>query len=63
MMKDFCAILVGGLIIGGIVGFMYQQQRKPIENLIYGNYDAPIEIVNYTSFQCRRCSRFHETYR
>lgn len=42
---------------------MYQQQRKPIENLIYGNHDAPIEIINYTSFRCLRCSRFHETYR
>ena len=28
--------------------------------LVYGNESAPIEIINYTSFQCIDCATMHE---
>jgi len=28
--------------------------------LVYGNENAPIEIINYTSFQCPDCAKMHE---
>ena len=28
--------------------------------LVYGNENAPIEIINYTSFQCPDCATMHE---
>ena len=33
-----------------------------IEDLVYGDTKAPIEIVNYTSFQCPPCANFHGQY-
>ena len=55
-------LLVLIFISGWIGGFIYQRQVNSIEDLIYGSVKAPIEIVNYTSFQCPPCANFHETY-
>ena len=33
-----------------------------MEDLVYGDIKAPIEVVNYTSFQCPPCANFHKTY-
>lgn len=34
--------------------------NKEESGLVYGQEDAPIEIVNYTSFQCPDCVTLHE---
>ena len=60
MKKRFILIVL--LILGGIALFIYKWQTTPIVDLVYGNLDAPIEIINYTSFQCPPCAMFHETY-
>ena len=49
-------------MIVGFCGYVYYQGTLPVEDLVYGNLDAPIEIINYTSFQCPPCAMFHETY-
>ncbi|WP_071120041.1 thioredoxin domain-containing protein [Romboutsia timonensis] len=33
---------------------------KVNEGILYGNEDSPIEIINYTSFQCSACTTLHE---
>ena len=50
------------LIFFVLGGFIHQKYVNSIEDLVYGDTKAPIEIVNYTSFQCPPCANFHETY-
>ena len=49
-------------MIVGFCGYLYYQATLPVESLVYGELEAPVEIVNYTSFQCPPCAMFHETY-
>ena len=62
MKKWIYIVLIPIIVIAGFCGYLYYQETFPVENLVYGDLEAPIEIVNYTSFQCPPCARFHATY-
>lgn len=62
MKKWIYILLIPIIVIVGFCGYLYYQATLPVEDLVYGDLEAPIEIVNYTSFQCPPCAMFHETY-
>lgn len=58
-MKKKIYIIAIILILTLIIG--YKLYNKYFETgIIYGNKDADIEIVNYTSFECVSCTLIHE---
>ncbi|CUO15416.1 thioredoxin domain-containing protein [Turicibacter bilis] len=62
MKKWTYILLIPIIVIVGFSGYLYYQETLPVEDLVYGDLEASIEIVNYTSFQCPPCAMFHETY-
>lgn len=50
----FILIIILAVIISGCSNI------KDTSGISYGNENAPIEIVNYTSFQCSACTTLHE---
>ncbi|WP_343288370.1 thioredoxin domain-containing protein [Turicibacter bilis] len=62
MRKWTYILLIPIFMIVGFFGYLYYQATLPVEDLVYGDLEAPIEIVNYTSFQCPPCAMFHATY-
>ena len=62
MKKWIYIVLISMIMIAGFFGYLYYQETLPVEDLVYGDLEAPIEIVNYTSFQCPPCANFHEQY-
>ena len=62
MKKWIYIVLIPIIMIAGFSGYLYYQETLPVEDLVYGDLEASIEIVNYTSFQCPPCAMFHETY-
>ena len=62
-MKKFIYVSFSLILIFYIIGaLIYQKQGIHIKDLVYGNLEAPIEVVNYTSFQCTPCANFHGQY-
>ena len=35
------------------------EEIKPISEMVQGDQDAPIEIIEYASFTCPHCATFH----
>ena len=62
MKEWFYILLIPIIMIVGFCGYLYYQENLPVEDLVYGDLEAPVEIVNYTSFQCPPCAMFHERY-
>ena len=62
MKKWIYIVLISMIMIAGFFGYLYYQETLPVEDLVYGDLEAPVEIVNYTSFQCPPCAMFHATY-
>ena len=61
-MKKFVFWLIPWVIIGGIGGYFIYLNTSSVNDLAYGNEEAPIEVMNYTSFQCPPCANFHDQY-
>ena len=49
-------------VVGSVCVYLISQNTLTFKQLIYGDLNAPIELVNYTSFQCPPCANFHEQY-
>ena len=49
-------------VVGSIFVYLINLDTLTVKPLVYGDLEAPIEIVNYTSFQCPPCANFHEQY-
>ena len=49
-------------VVGSVCVYLISQNTLTFKQLIYGDLNAPIEIVNYTSFQCPPCANFHWQY-
>ncbi len=62
MKKRIYRFLIPIFIIGSMCSYFIYQNMTLMNELVYGNTEASIEIVNYTSFQCPPCANFHETY-
>ena len=62
MRKWSYVLVIPIIMIAGFFGYAYYQGTLPVESLVYGEVEAPVEIVNYTSFQCPPCASFHEIY-
>ena len=62
-MKKWIYRLLTLVIIGGsICSYFIYKALVSVNELVYGDLEATIEVVNYTSFQCPPCARFHATY-
>ena len=62
-MKKWIYRLLTLVIIGGsICSYFIYKALVSVNELVYGDLEATIEVVNYTSFQCPPCANFHEQY-
>lgn len=66
-MVQIGAIALIGLLILGLIAFIYFGNSAPTQNLerleldpILGNPDAPISIVEYGAYGCEACRAWHE---
>ena len=55
-------LLIPIFLIGIINIYFIYKNTNLVNELIYGDLDASIKIVNYTSFQCPPCANFHGQY-
>jgi len=42
-------------------GIALAQDAPEIAEMVLGNPDAPVEVIEYASFTCPHCARFHES--
>ena len=62
MKNKVYVLFISSILIIFAIGCLIYHYSKSMEPLVYGDESAPIEIVNYSSFQCPPCANFHETY-
>lgn len=60
-MKRRDLLLTGGaaLALSGIGGAAIAQDAIEIPDMVLGSADAPVEMIEYASFTCPHCARFH----
>lgn len=61
MVKKIKLILAAIIMLIGASGYVYYYNSN-ISELTYGHEKAPVEIINFTSFQCPPCVTFHEEF-
>lgn len=50
---------VAGLALAGGLGSVAWAQDVEIAEMVLGDPDAPVEMIEYASFTCPHCARFH----
>lgn len=53
-------VIIITILLGG--GVYVYSRNSTISGLIYGSEKAPVEVINFTSFQCPPCATFHEKF-
>ena len=46
---------------GALISAANAQEAEPLPDMVLGNEDAPIEVIEYASFTCPHCASFHQT--